>query len=114
MPTSNLYKVGRLVNTPEFVDRVSAAMILRAQTVISGTSTGKPRNLAIATLLNPMRPETSMNAMVAADSVVLQQVTLDGPVAGLDNLVDDEITRAVAAKWDLVAAKYPTDPTPTA
>lgn len=113
MATSDLYKIGRLVNSDVFVDRVSAAMLLNAQTLVGGTASNS-KNLAIATLLSPMRLEPSMTALVAADSVVLSQVTLDGTVANLEQLVDAEIKRVVAAKWTTVAAKYPNDPTPVA
>lgn len=114
MPESNLYKIGRLINTPEFETRVSAAMVIHAQTLVPGGAAGKQKNLAIYTLLNPMAPESSMVALVAADAQVLAQSTLEGPVVGLGGLADAEITRVVAAKWPIVAEKYPKDPTPVA
>lgn len=113
MATSDLYKIGRLVNTDTFVVRVSAAMLLQAQSLL-GSSTGNPKNMAVGTLLKPMGVESSMVALAAADPAILAQVTLDGPVAVLDNLLDADIKRVVAAKWNIVAAKYPADPTPAA
>lgn len=113
MATSDLYKMGRLVNTDTFEDRVSAAMLLHAQTLIGGAA-GTPKNLAVHTLLKPMSPEPSMVALVASDAAVLTATTLTGPVADIENLPDAEIKRVVAAKWNIVAAKYPSDPTPQA
>lgn len=113
MPASDLYKIGRLVNTETFMVRVGAAMVLHAQGLVNNPASNA-RNLAIGTLLKPMIPEISMIALVASDAVVLSQVGLDGDVAGLDGLTDAEVKRVVAAKWAIVAAKYPTDPTPVA
>jgi hypothetical protein len=113
MATSDLYKVGRLVNSDTFVVRVSAAMLLNAQAVLA-TATGTARNLAVYTLLNPMAAEHSMVALVASDPAVLAQTSLDGTLASVENLADAEVKRVVAAKWGIVSVKYPLDPTPAA
>lgn len=113
MAPSDLYKVGRLANAGEFVERVSAAILLHAQGVLT-TASGNSKNFATYALLNPMVPELSMVALVASDTAVLSQVSLNGPLAVLDNLTDADVKRVVAAKWGIVAAKYPTDPTPVA
>lgn len=113
MAASDLYKIGRLVNTAPLVERVSAAMLLHAQSVL-GSAVGNAKNLAVYTLLNPMVPEYSMVALVASDTAVLAQTNLTGPVADVEALADAEVRRVVAAKWGTVAAKYPVDPTPQA
>lgn len=110
---SDLAKTGRLINTEEFVTRVSAAMVLHAQTNLS-TLTGTPKNLAVSTLLKPMRPELSMISLVASDAAVLAAVGMtDNVVVDLTALPDSAIKSVVAAKWGLVSAKFPLDPTPT-
>lgn len=109
---SDLFETGRLINTPDFVTRVSAAMILHANTNL-GTLAGTSKNLAVYTLINPMVPEPSMIALVASDAAVLAAVTIDnGVVANIEALPDSAIKAVVAAKWGTVAAKYPNDPTP--
>lgn len=111
---SDLYKTGRLINNPDFVTRVSAAMVQYAN-VNLGTLTGNNKNLAIQTLLNPMVPEMSMIALTASDAAVLAAVTLDnGSLANVENLPDSAVKNVVSAKWGLVAAKFPNDPTPVA
>lgn len=107
---SNLYKTGRLINLDKFVIRVEAAMLKYAQTVPIGPAvTSNEKNFAIWVLKNPMQMEMSMISLVASDTAVLAAVTMaTEDLANVDNLPDSAIEAAVAAKWSLVAAKFPT------
>lgn len=109
MVTSDLHKIGRVVNLDDFVIRVQAAMLLQASVTPLGGSLTEPKNLAIWVLKNPMVEERSMVALVAADPTVLAQIGLteDGTAAVLTNVTDDAIKAVVAARWALVATKYP-------
>lgn len=107
MAESALYKLGRVVNLEPFVTRVKAAVLLHASTFPLGGAASEPKNFAIYILKNPTYEEVSMTALVAADPNVLAGVTLDGQVASVENVTDDSIKAVVAARWNLVAAKYP-------
>lgn len=111
--TSDLFKTGRLINNEDFVTRVSAAMILHAQSLVTSPASSA-KNLAIYTLIHPMRMESSMTALVASDPTVLAAVTMtDNVLVDMEALPDSAVKSVVAAKWAVVAAKYPQDPTPT-
>jgi hypothetical protein len=108
MADSNLYKMGRVMNLEPFVTRVRAAVLEYASKMALGGAASEAKNFGIYVLKNPNFEEVSMTALVAADPAVLAQVTLiDGLVPSVESVTDDAIRTVVAAKWSLVATKYP-------
>lgn len=108
MATSELYKMGRVVNLDPFMVRVKAAMLQYASTLPLGGTPTEAKQFAIWVLKNPMVDEPSMTALVATDPAVLALVTMDSEVlANVDAVTDAAIKAVVAARWALVATKYP-------
>lgn len=98
------------MNLEPFVTRVKAAVLLHASTFPLGGADSAGKNFAIFILKNPGYEEVSMTALVAADPTVLGQISLDGQIANVDAVTDAAIKAVVAARWNLVAAKYPVVP----
>lgn len=109
MAESNLYKMGRVTNLEPFVTRVKAAVLEYASKMNFGSTSisAEAKNFATYVLKNPTYEEVSMTALVATDPTVLGQVTLDGPLANVESVSDDAIRAVVAARWNMVATKYP-------
>lgn len=107
MATSELYKMGRVITFEPFVVRVKAAVIQYASTFPLSGAESEPKNFAIYILKNPQFEERSMTALVAADPTVISQVTVTDGVVDVETLTDAAIKTVVAARWNLVAAKYP-------
>lgn len=102
------------MNLEPFVTRVQAAVLeYAAKFPLGGTAPAEQKNFAIHILKNPTYEEVSMTALVATDATVLASVSLDGTVPNVDAVTDDSIRAVVAARWALVAQKYPT-PAPVA
>lgn len=115
MAESELYKMGRVMNLEPFVTRVKGAVLQYAAVLPLGGAASEAKNFAIFVLKNPHVEEVSMTALVAADPAVIAAVTLtDGVLASVDNVPDAEIKRVVAAKWAIVATKYPVVTAPAA
>lgn len=108
MATSDLYKMGRVMELEPFVTRVRAAVLQYASTLPLGGAASEAKNFAIFILKNPRFEEVSMTALVAADPTVLSQISITADLANVDDVTDAAIKAAVAARWALVAAKYPT------
>lgn len=107
MATSELYKMGRAIVFEPFVVRVRAGVLQYASTLPLGGAESEIKNFAIYMLKNPHFEERSMTALVAADATVLSQVTVVDGVVDVENVTDAAIKAVIAAKWNLVAAKYP-------
>jgi hypothetical protein len=114
MAVSELYKMGRVMNLEPFVTRVRAAVVQYASKYPMGGAASEGKNFAIYVLKNPHYEEVSMTALVAADPAVLAAVTLEGNVASVEGVTDDSIRTVVAARWAMVATKYPVTTTATA
>lgn len=104
---SDLYKIGRLVNDPKFVTIVEAGMLKYAQSITLGGTLTNEKNFAIWVLKNPMAMEISMVALAASDTAVLSATNLNGDVVDIESVQDSAVSAVVAAKWSLVATKYP-------
>lgn len=107
MATSDLYKMGRLLDLEQFKVRVKAAVLQYASQMTLGGTASESKNFAIYILKNPRFEEVSMIALVAADPAVLAQVSITGDLADVEALDDAAVKTVVAAKWALVATKYP-------
>lgn len=106
---SDLYKMSRLMNLEQLGARVKAAMLQQAATMDLTPPLSRDANFAVWVLKNPSVDEPSMQALVAADPAVLAAATMAGDaLANVDDVPDADIRRVVAARWSLVAAKYPT------
>lgn len=110
MTTSDLYKMGRVLNLEEFKIRVKAAVLQYAANLPLGGTASEAKNFAIHILKNPNFEEVSMTALVASDPTVLALVTLDGDLPIVDGVTDASIKTVVANRWALVATKYPVVP----
>ena len=101
--------MGRLITSDRFIVRVEAAMLKYAQSITLGGTLTNEKNFATWVLKNPMQPENSMIALTAADAAVLAGATLadDGIVVDELGVTDASISAAVAARWSLVASKFP-------
>lgn len=58
-------------------------------------------------LMNPGITEPSLLAFVASDPAVVNSITLEGDVADTSKVKDSDINRVVAARWTIVAKKFP-------
>lgn len=89
--------------------RVMAACIEHAQTFQQ--MSGNPRNFAVTVLLNPQNVDMSMVAIVAADDIIADTITVsDTGTVDTSAVTDEDIMRVVVDKWPLVSHKYPRDP----
>ncbi|QFG12223.1 Hypothetical Protein OBI_RACECAR_96 [Arthrobacter phage Racecar] len=104
---SDLYKIGRLVNNSRFVTVVEAGMLKYAQSITLGGTLTNEKNFAIWVLKNPMAAENSMIALVASDQAVLDATVIEGEYANAENVPDSAVSAVIAAKWSLVATKFP-------
>lgn len=105
----NLLSTARALDDQRFQWRVMAACVSHAAGF--GTMVGATKNYAVSVMLNPQTVDPSMLALVALDGDVSDAILVQedgavdtGPVA------DTDIMRVVAARWALVANKYPLDP----
>jgi hypothetical protein len=106
--SSDLYKIGRLINNDKFVLIVEAGILKYAQSITLGGTLTNEKNFAIWVLKNPMQPEISMISLVASDPAVLAAAVMaDEDYVDVTSIPDAAVSAAVAAKWSLVATKFP-------
>lgn len=109
---SELLKAARAIEDDKFIWRVRAgAFFYAAQNLTNFGSTTKEFRFASAVLLNPTALDPSMLAFVATDPTNAGKIVLDGIVPNTDGVTDADIMRVIAARWSLVANKYP-EPNP--
>lgn len=105
---SELLKAARAIEDDKFIWRVRAgAFYYAAQNLMTWASTTKEFRFATAVLLNPTSLDPSMLAFVATDPTNAGKIVLDGVVPNTDGVTDADIMRVIAARWSLVANKYP-------
>jgi hypothetical protein len=108
---SKLLQTARAMDDQNFVWRVTAAMLVKADYVINAPDGQSVEALELAdwVLDNPMVPVPEMNALVAVNGTVADKVVVDNN--GLVNtmgIADGDIQYVVDSKWETVAAKrYP-------
>lgn len=91
--------------------RIQAAVLFHAQSLLT-EAVAPARNYAVRAVLSPQELDPTMLALVCVDEIVAAAVVVsaDGGSVDTSGVPDSVILARVQAKWDLVSAKYQSDP----
>lgn len=102
MTDSNLLKYARARDDQNFVWRIAAAMMVRAQEMEFWELSQNSKSLVNWTLNNPMIAPAMMVNHVSTNPVIAAKIVVT-PVLDTSNVLDDDIQFVVNEKWDRVA-----------
>lgn len=110
MAQSNFLAAARAMDDFAIKQRIQAAVLYHAKTLLSGT--GNETNYAIKAMLTPQELDPTMMALVLVDEQIAAQVVVGESGSSVDTsgVEDNLILSRVQAAWPLVASKYHTNP----
>jgi hypothetical protein len=103
MTGSNFLKMARARDDGEFVQRIAAALTLKAQSQAELELTPESRAMTNWVLERPMESLPRMVAFVSTSDTVLEHITLIDNTIETQGVPDSDIEAVVSEKWDIVA-----------